>query len=57
MKSEGIDSLSMRSLSDALGVVPMALYQHLADEEDLLDGMVDRMIEEFDPARSSDPAQ
>jgi AcrR family transcriptional regulator len=45
----GIDTLSMRKLADVLGVVPMALYKHVADKEALLDGMVDVVIAEFDP--------
>lgn len=44
----GIDALSMRSLSKRLGVVPMALYKHVADKEDLLAGMVDTVIAEYD---------
>jgi AcrR family transcriptional regulator len=45
----GIESLSMRRLASDLGVVPMALYNHVADKEDLLDGMVDLVIAEIDP--------
>ncbi|BDZ46744.1 TetR/AcrR family transcriptional regulator C-terminal domain-containing protein [Naasia aerilata] len=37
----GIDGMTMRTLSQDLGVVPMALYKHVANKEDLLDGMVD----------------
>jgi len=37
----GIESLSMRTLAQNLGVVPMALYKHVAKKEALLDGMVD----------------
>lgn len=44
---EGIDAISMRRLAERLGVVPMALYKHVADKEDLLDGMVDVVIGEF----------
>lgn len=40
----GIDSLSMRKLAAELGVVPMALYKHVANKEELLDGMVDVVI-------------
>ena len=43
----GIDALSMRRLAQELGVVPMALYKHVADKEDLLDGMVDAIIREI----------
>jgi AcrR family transcriptional regulator len=45
----GIESLSMRRLASELGVVPMALYKHVADKDDLLDGMVDLVIAEIDP--------
>lgn len=45
---EGIDAVSMRRLAGELGVVPMALYKHVADKEDLLDGMVDEVIAELD---------
>jgi AcrR family transcriptional regulator len=45
----GIESLSMRKLASELGVVPMALYKHVADKEDLLDGMVDLVIAEIEP--------
>jgi AcrR family transcriptional regulator len=40
----GIDALSIRRLAQELGVVPMALYKHVADKEDLLDGMVEVII-------------
>ncbi len=44
----GVDALSMRKLADQLGVVPMALYKHVADKDDLLDGMVDLVFAEVD---------
>jgi AcrR family transcriptional regulator len=49
----GIDSLSMRNLAQALGVVPMALYKHVANKEELLDGMVDVVVGEIDPPAPS----
>ena len=45
----GIESLSMRRLAQELGVVPMALYKHVANKEELLDGMVDVVVGEIDP--------
>jgi AcrR family transcriptional regulator len=48
----GIDAVSMRKLAQELGVVPMALYKHVANKDQLLDGMVDLVIDEFEP---SDP--
>jgi AcrR family transcriptional regulator len=47
--NEGIESLSMRKLAQELGVVPMALYKHVANKEELLDGMVDVIVGEIDP--------
>lgn len=45
----GVDALSMRRLADRLGVVPMALYKHVANKDELLDGMVEQLIAEIDP--------
>ncbi|MCH7232731.1 TetR/AcrR family transcriptional regulator [Glycomyces sp. L485] len=39
--ADGLGALTMRSLATALEVKPMSLYNHIADKEDLLDGMVD----------------
>ncbi len=46
---EGIDAVSMRHLATQLGVVPMALYKHVTNKDDLLSGMVDVLIAEYDP--------
>jgi AcrR family transcriptional regulator len=46
---EGLDSLSMRRLGQELGVEAMSLYNHVANKDDLLDGMVDVVIGEIDP--------
>ena len=45
----GIAAVSMRRLAQELGVVPMALYKHVANKDELLDGMVDVVIGEFEP--------
>jgi AcrR family transcriptional regulator len=37
----GLEALSMRKLADELEVAPMALYRHVANKDDLIDGMVD----------------
>src|SRR3954469_13181621 len=47
----GIESLSMRRLAQELGVVPMALYKHVANKDELLDGMVDVIVGEIQPPR------
>ena len=44
----GLAGFSMRGLSQHLGVVPMALYKHVANKEELLDGMVDIVFAEID---------
>jgi AcrR family transcriptional regulator len=47
--AQGVDALSMRKLAQELGVVPMALYKHVANKDELLDGMVDVVVGEIDP--------
>jgi len=42
----GLDALSMRKLAEELDVAPMALYRHVANKEDLIDGMVDVVFSE-----------
>ena len=48
----GIDALTMRRLAEELGVVPMAIYKHVTNKEELLDGMVDVVVGEIDPPLS-----
>ena len=45
----GVDSISMRRIAQELGVVPMALYKHVANKDELLDGMIDVVVAEIDP--------
>jgi AcrR family transcriptional regulator len=45
----GVEALSMRRLARELGVVPMALYKHVANKDEMLDGMVDVVVGEIDP--------
>ncbi len=50
---QGIDGLSMRRLADHLGFGVMALYNHVANKRDLLEGMLDLIAAEVvlpDPA-------
>jgi AcrR family transcriptional regulator len=51
----GLDRLSMRALGRSLGVEAMSLYNHVANKEDLLDGMVDLVIAEIVVPRPDDP--
>ena len=44
----GLQAVSMRTLAEVLGVAPMALYRHVANRDDLVDGMVDIVFGEID---------
>ena len=46
----GIESLSMRKLGQALGVEAMSLYNHVANKDEILNGLVDMVVDEFDLA-------
>lgn len=41
---QGLPGLTMRRLGQALGVEAMALYRYVAGKEELLDGVVDRLV-------------
>jgi AcrR family transcriptional regulator len=45
----GVEAFSMRRIAQELGVVPMALYKHVANKDEMLDGMVDVVVGEIDP--------
>lgn len=45
----GVGAASMRKIAQELGVVPMALYKHVANKDELLNGMVDVVVGEIDP--------
>jgi AcrR family transcriptional regulator len=44
----GIESLSMRKLGQALGVEAMSLYNHVANKDAILDGIVDLVMSEIE---------
>lgn len=46
--ADGLEASSMRRLAQELGVVPMALYKHVANRNELLDGMVDIVFGEIE---------
>lgn len=54
---EGLDALSMRRLADELGVVPMALYKHVADKRDLVAGMIDSVVAGYPRPAAGEPWQ
>jgi len=43
----GIESLTMRKLGEELGVEAMSLYNHVANKDDVLDGIVDLVFSEI----------
>jgi AcrR family transcriptional regulator len=55
----GIRSLTMRRLAEELGAEAMSLYYHVANKEDVLDGIVDVIVEEMNDvvARIEEPSQ
>ena len=51
----GVGSLSMRKLAQELGVEAMSLYHHVANKDDILDGIVDVVFAEIElPAGEAD---
>jgi AcrR family transcriptional regulator len=49
----GVEGLSMRKLADGFGATAMALYRHVANKDDLLDGMVDLVFGEVQVPRDT----
>ncbi|NQX29901.1 TetR/AcrR family transcriptional regulator [Microbacteriaceae bacterium VKM Ac-2854] len=45
----GLVAVSMRNVGRELGVEAMSLYNHVANKEDLLDGLANRVFELFGP--------
>jgi TetR/AcrR family tetracycline transcriptional repressor len=44
--ANGLEALSMRKLGAALGVEAMSLYNHVDNKDDVLDGILDRVLRE-----------
>jgi AcrR family transcriptional regulator len=44
----GLAALTIRNLAEALGAAPMALYRHVANKNDLVDGLIDLVFAEID---------
>jgi AcrR family transcriptional regulator len=49
--AHGVEELSMRKLAKALGVEAMSLYNHVANKDDLIDGLIDLVFDEIDAPR------
>ena len=50
----GIESLTMRRLGQELGVEAMSLYNHVANKDDILDGIVDLVLSDIDVPADGD---
>lgn len=51
--AQGFAALSMRAVAARLGAVPMALYNHFATKELLVDALLDRVLSRFEPGPAS----
>jgi len=51
--AHGIDALKMRELGKVLGFEAMALYRHVANKDAILDGILDLVLSEVEPAPAS----
>ena len=45
--TDGLDAITMQSVADRLEVTPMALYRHVDNKGDLLDGVVESLLDEI----------
>jgi len=50
----GIESLSMRKLGQALGFEAMSLYNHVANKDDVIDGLLDLVLAETEPPSATE---
>ena len=53
VEAHGIDALTMRRLSDELGVAVTAIYWHVGNRDALLDALVDRLATDMGTLRPS----
>ena len=52
--AQGFDALTMRAVAGRLGAVPMALYNHFATKDQLVDALLDRVLSRFEPEPPTD---
>jgi AcrR family transcriptional regulator len=48
MDREGLDRLTMRRLAARAGCAPMSIYSYVRDRDDLIDGVLERLLAEVD---------
>jgi AcrR family transcriptional regulator len=51
----GLDGVTMHAVAERLGVTPMALYRHVENKGDLLDGVVESLLDEIPDPRDDIP--
>ncbi|MGZ4132095.1 MAG: TetR/AcrR family transcriptional regulator C-terminal domain-containing protein [Actinomycetota bacterium] len=56
LDAEGLEAVTMRRVAREVGVEAMSLYNHVKDKDDLLDGIVGRILLEF-PVPATDHAR
>jgi AcrR family transcriptional regulator len=55
MDAEGLEAVTMRRIGRELGVEAMSLYNHVEDKDDILEGVTERVMNEFEfPAPSGE---
>ena len=52
--ANGFDALTIRAVAARLGAVPMALYNHFATKDQLVDALLDRVLSRFEPEPATD---
>ena len=52
VERHGVDALTMRRLSDDLGVAVTSVYWHVGNRDALLDGLVDRLLDRMETIRA-----
>jgi len=50
----GVAAITMRAVASRLGVEAMSLYNHVANKDDILDGMADLVANQFDLPQDAD---
>lgn len=50
----GVGAVTMREVASRLGVEAMSLYNHVANKEDILDGMIDSVVEQIEVPADAD---
>ena len=58
LAERGAPALTMRAVAQRLGVAPNAIYSHVADKNELVDGVLDRVLAQVEaplPGEGTDP--